>query len=696
MKRALAALGLLFGLVLVTTRANSQLCPTVTVNNNLPDTVKVGYGGTLDLSASWVSEDTPLDSCAVTFLHWSAVTGPVQVGPTSIAGASTTAPDSGVDYTTTWRPPDPGTYRITPYAANYNTPFSLDTTVVIVKEGLWYPDAFHYRGAFRVPANDGTGGDSYFSYKAGHMMAYHPTGEDGDSDGYEGSLYMNGIMHELDGPNKGGEVARLSIPAPVISSLRQLSDLNTATFIHNFVDPFGPSGWKTSWKSYPGPIPKPGDMVYAPSANGTDDFIYFTFRDTYTSAADYYSLGRFPADLDNFAPQGLWHLGPVSSQDTNPYHYRSWADYLFYAPLSWATTYTGGRQMISGMGDREAGTNGGSRGPSMYAWSPYFGDRDGTFPQGGAGDTAKIAVTRLLHYPPNGGTGGDTSCDSTYGTHAAIYTARRGYDRANDYSLTDSWSGGSWITHNGRQAIVFVGSKCNHHSHYFQPGGSLPCGGFPCAGIDNGSGWTCGDSTSSDPAYRTALYFYDPDDIAQVALGNLDPWDPQPYAALSLTDVQWNTTECAPGFGDIEYDATNGRIYMSQPEEDGVNEPKPLIHVFDITPWESYVVSMSITSEGYAHVGDSLQVIFDWDLQTTADCTFATDTTSVASISIVMADSVYFTDTAPLASLPPYEKKVYLGTNGIAAIKGRINIDASGTDCDGQFDSNVRSVYVAP
>lgn len=700
--RAFFSLCLLCLLAILTQKANSA-CDPITVVNNLPDTVKVGFGGKLDLSAEFSATDVPVDTCLITTMNWEA--RPNGGSPYSVTGTPIAYPDTGTAYTISWRPANAETLRLTPYLVDSlaNVYTCSDTTVVIVKDGLWYPEAFHYRGCFRVRDNDGTGGNSFFSYKGGSMMAYCPDGEAGDTDGYDGSLFMNGWMVEEFGPNLGGEVAQMTIPEPVISTARNLNQLNTAQYIQNFAPIFGTGN--TSWASYAGNTPKCGDLFYIPASGGLPrNTLYFTFRDTYAVDADYYSLGRCPSDFNNDSPQGLWHLGALGTSSTNPYNFRSWANYLFAAPPDWRYSYLGGKWLIAGMGDREAGTNGASRGPTIYAFNPLFADRQGCNSTGGGSnpDTSKIPVLRLLQYQPNGGTGGDTSCDSTYGTQRAHYDVHRGYDRENDYSLTDAWHGGAWLWHNNKQSLVFSVTKCRYHSHYYQPPTTghpegLICGGYPCPGVDNNSGWTCGDSTSDPPAYRTALWFYDPDDIKDVLLGFKQPYDPQPYAALSLTDFQWDPSACTATFRDMAYDDVNGRLYISEPEADAPgNNHRPLIHVFDITPWESYLVSFDISRDAVVHVGDSAYVALTWDLQTTADCTFATDSTSVASVEVVVADSTFSIDSAPLVngSTALYEANIPCPTFGLTHVRGRLTIDAPGTDCDGVFDTPIKTVFV--
>ena len=717
MKRAFISLCLLLILAVLTQKANSA-CDPVTVVNNLPDTVKVGFGGKLDLSAEFTAPDIPVDSCGIGILNWEAK--PNGGASYSVTGTPIASPDTGTAYTISWRPANAETLRLVPYVVDsLSVPqvhYSSDTTVVIVKDGLWYPEAFHYRGAFRVSYSDGTGGGAEHrtAYSHFRMLTYCPTGESGDNDGYEGSLFLNAQAYELDGPNNGGYIGQINIPAPVVDPTLNPANLPLATYIQTFHDAF--AGPKTNYRNFPGAIPRLGDLMWVQDGGAGYDALWFTMRDMYnTSSEDRNGIGRVPADLNDFRPQGMWHLGPRKWGDPNwPYHYLSWADYLFSAPRFWAATYASNRWMIAGMGDREAGTWGASEGPTMFAFNPDFQDRDGCPPNDTTGcDKTPIGTTPLLWYKSlQNQTGGPSVCGPAVGIHAV-----------GDYSLADYWSDGAWLSHNNRQSIVLVGNKCIYDSYYSDCAlGSghgcdssycwnqdhSACEDSPCYTLtplcDESKGWVCGDPSRGDtaPGYKGRMLFYDPDDIAQVATGNWNPWDPQPYTYLDMTPYIFNLAGCSSAFEGAAYDPDAGRLYLVQGGVDETqtgNDDLPIIHVFDIMPWESYLVDFNISAAPlYLHHSDSVFVSLTWDLQTTSDCTFATDSTSVASIEIVVADSTYASDSAPLANGATglFETYVVCPTTGIATVRGRITIDNSGTDCDGVYDTNEKSFYVAP
>jgi hypothetical protein len=231
-------------------------------------------------------------------------------------------------------------------------------------------------------------------------------------------------------------------------------------------------------------------------------------------------------------------------------------------------------------------------------------------------------VTTLLQYTPEIL---ENTCDpDVFSTH-----------NIDDYSRTDSWVEGAWFNHDGRQSIVFAGTKCIYESHYGADG---------CPGSSNGlcnenSGWVCGDDDDVGPPYRVRFWFYDPDDIAQVALGNLDAWDPQPYATFDFTPYIYDPTECNNSFTGMAYDPERGRIYISEQSDitqpGGAQSVCPLIHVFDINVQPEYLLSLTLQAPTYMVQGDSAQFVLDWDFQDTADCTFAASDSVVTRISVL-------------------------------------------------------------
>jgi hypothetical protein len=82
------------------------------------------------------------------------------------------------------------------------------------------------------------------------------------------------------------------------------------------------------------------------------------------------------------------------------------------------------------------------------------------------------------------------------------------------------------------------------------------------------------------------LLFFDPAELGAVARGELDTWDPQPYATLSLDEVLFD-----PGFnyergkrylvGAMAFDRGNSLLYIVERLAD--DGDRSLIHVFQLS-----------------------------------------------------------------------------------------------------------------
>ena len=89
------------------------------------------------------------------------------------------------------------------------------------------PEQFIYMGAFRLPDTE-----PYESgwYWGGTAMTYYPYGDtSGTKDGYPGSIYGTGHAWNM-------YVCEVDIPEPVVSTTKDLNDLNTSGILQNFTD----------------------------------------------------------------------------------------------------------------------------------------------------------------------------------------------------------------------------------------------------------------------------------------------------------------------------------------------------------------------------------------------------------------------------------------------------------------------------
>lgn len=123
------------------------------------------------------------------------------------------------------------------------------------------------------------------------------------------------------------------------------------------------------------------------------------------------------------------------------------------------------------------------------------------------------------------------------------------YDASNtmqDYHPEDEWKCGAWLELGGDQAAIFAGRKAT----------------------------TVGTVTT----YAATILFYDPDDLAQVASGAWETYDPQPYAVLDMESLMFGAGHALLG---MAYDRQGNVVYIAEDYGDG---SAPLIHAWNVVP----------------------------------------------------------------------------------------------------------------
>jgi len=87
------------------------------------------------------------------------------------------------------------------------------------------------------------------------------------------------------------------------------------------------------------------------------------------------------------------------------------------------------------------------------------------------------------------------------------------------------------------------------------------------------------------------IIFYNPDDLARVATGQLQTWEPQPYATLDLDDRLYLNpagieipllgagAQRRYRIGDVAFDRANGILYVLELFADAA---KPVVHVWRV------------------------------------------------------------------------------------------------------------------
>lgn len=389
---------------------------------------------------------------------------------------------------------------------------------------LIQPDDLMYLGAFLPPqdAPDGFG----WSY-SGQALAYYPDGDPtGPDDGFPGSLF--GVGH-----NWNQYISEMSIPVPVIS--KNPDDLNIATTLQPFSDvragmfDFGEMD-----------IPQVG-LAYLPAqGDQTTGKLYFSWS-PWLPEEDYRpSFGW--AELDLSAPQsaGMWTVGNYRRYET--------AKYLFPIDPAWADAHVGGRRLATGR-FREGGQLG--AGPTIFAIAPW---QQGNPPPP---DTALESVLLLQYHPYDDPSG----------------------RRMDNYADSDQWMGGAWLTVGERSAVVFVGSKGLGNTWYGFANGVVYAPPYP-----ETPPWPYDGRGFWSDDFEAQILFYDPADLAAVARGEIEPWQPQPYAALSIDQHLFDTDDepivKVERIGGVTFDAANGLLYIIEPI--AIEDTYDIIHVFKV------------------------------------------------------------------------------------------------------------------
>jgi hypothetical protein len=184
------------------------------------------------------------------------------------------------------------------------------------------------------------------------------------------------------------------------------------------------------------------------------------------------------------------------------------------------------------------------------------------------------------------------------------------------YQHPDEWEGAAWIgSPSGRQAVVFAGTKgtgTRYWYGYVHPDGpEKPCvdaavtdfvtcrlaDGTACPRSDFGG--CCDEAAGTCVSYRgwwstrfdAQLILYDPAELARVAAGEMEPWEPQPYAAVDIDErlyldpPEWDLINLGRGdqrryrIGAAAGDRENGFLYVLELYADGA---RPVVHVWRV------------------------------------------------------------------------------------------------------------------
>ena len=463
-------------------------------------------------------------------------------------------------------PADNSNLNITAASLKLYLPLILRLSVPTPAPALLQPADLVYLGAFRLP-DDGERPRT-FAY-GGNAMTFNPDGDAGGAnDGFTGSLFIMGHDSIVGDLPDGNLLAEVSIPAPIVST--QLSALNQATFLQGFQDVA--QGFFGSLDE----LPRVGLVYLNDPATGPKLHLAWGqhFQEDESSAIA--SHAWINPDLTNLNMQGAWYIDNQSPYSVN--------GYMFEIPSAWASQYANGRRIGTGR-FRDGGWSG--MGPALFAYQPWL--PDGSAPVSGT----HLAETTLLLYESSMNTGDIER-------------------NMNGYQHPDEWEGGAWLTTaSGKTAVLFAGTKGTGAKYWY--GWINPAGAeYPCvetALIDDFTTCRLANGTSCPPSdlagctghsdYRgwwssrfdAQFIFYDPADLAKVASGQMQPWEPQPYAMLDIDDALYlnpagiEAEMLGAGvqrryrIGDVAYDRAHGRLYVLELFAD---DAKPVVHVWQI------------------------------------------------------------------------------------------------------------------
>jgi len=388
---------------------------------------------------------------------------------------------------------------------------------------LIQPSDLIYLGAFRLP--DCPVYEQSWNW-SGEALTFCPTGDrNGADDGFPGSLF--GLGH--DWKQCGSEI---SIPVPVVSKTKDVSELNAASTLQAFRDIRGDLLAEPE-------LPCAGLEYLSGNDQQTSGKLHFCWGQHNQEGETGPSHGSCDPDLANPNVAGLWRMGECANYATN--------NYLFEIPTEWTAENAPGMRLATGR-FREGGQC--TRGPSLIAYAPPSHENP---PAPGA----QLKCLPLLRYT------------SVYETDGATL---RGYHHS------DQWTSGAWLTKGDRSAVVFVGTKGIGKCWYGFADGTVwpdeaPFPEIPAPPNDQRGFWST--------RFEAQITFFDPSDLAAVAKGKMTPGEPQPYASLTIDSCLFNvrSTSQIIRVRAAAFDRERGLLYIIEFRGD---EDKSLVHTWRI------------------------------------------------------------------------------------------------------------------
>ena len=317
-------------------------------------------------------------------------------------------------------------------------------------------------------------------------------------------------------------VSEVDIPVPVISAGKNPADLNVARTLQGFANVRGSLYDGLDWE-----MPRVGLAV-------AQDKLHFCWS-THAPGNPQDSgptHGWCELDLAHPRPAGIWRVGGQSKYVTS--------DYLFPIPAAWANAHTPGRYLATGR-FRDGGQA--AQGPALLAIGPAS---EGSPPPAGS----TLPATPLLLY------------DNVLQPNPHMLDG---------YHHSDEWSGGAWLSAGMDAAVLFAGTKGQGQCWYGCADGT----DAPPWPEDCDRGWW-------STRFVAQMLFYDPADLAAVARGEREPWEPQPYATLDVDPYLYHLQDDQQLYrlGGAAYDPERRLLYVLERLSD---EDRPLVHVWRVT-----------------------------------------------------------------------------------------------------------------
>jgi len=366
---------------------------------------------------------------------------------------------------------------------------------------------------------DGSNGSDW-NYSA-QAAAYYPKGDAaGPADGYPGSIFAAGHDWQL-------FISEITIPVPLISAAKNVADLNVAVTLQPFTDVRSGIGDLDNLQE----MARVG-LEYLPrQGSQASDKLYLCWGAHLQEGPTERVASHMWCDVDLTNPQGAWWVDDQTLYSVN--------DYLFEIPENWANENTPGKRLATGR-FRDGGWSG--QGPSLFAIGPW---NQGDPPPDG---TVLDEVTLLLYSSSAADDGGEF--------------------KMNDYRHSDEWTGGAWLETGDKAAVIFVGTKGTGDCWYGDENG-------PCLDCVGQRGWW-------STGFKGQIIFYDPKDLAAVAKGLKQPYEPQPYASLAIDSYLYRVVSDQQKYHvrGVCFDRTRRLLYLFEFRAD---EDKCLVHCWKIS-----------------------------------------------------------------------------------------------------------------